>query len=85
MPAVCLQAGTAEDAGDLLPGLCRFAQQWLNDVAAARFTELRAPGGSLDAWYRHHKVVVHLKVGGNHESPTISFPRRCDRLDKLSS
>lgn len=62
MEVACLQNEAGEEGVDMLPGLYKVAQQWMADVAASRFPELRASGATFDAWFKSHRVKKHLKA-----------------------
>ena len=55
-----MQAHSPDGAEDLLPGMCSLAQQWLADVPAFRCED--AGGASLDRWFRHPRVQLHLQA-----------------------
>lgn len=57
-----MQRESGPDSIDLVPGLYSLAQQWLADVAAQRFQELRHPDASLDQWFKSRRVMQHLQV-----------------------
>lgn len=49
-------------SGDLLPGLCALAQQWLRDVALPGFRDMPAHSASLTDWYSDKRVSLYLQV-----------------------
>ena len=49
-------------SGDLLPGLCSLAQQWLRDVALPGFRDMPAHSVSLTDWYSDKRVSLYLQV-----------------------
>lgn len=68
-----VQKEAETEDGDMLPGLYKVAQQWVDDVAASAFPELHASGTSFDAWFGHHKVMMHLSVRRLETAPYFTW------------
>lgn len=72
-------------SGDLLPGLCALAQQWLKDVALPSFRGMPQQVVSLSDWYNDRGVALYLQVclvlpGLRLASLVLSLTIKCDMM-----
>lgn len=57
-----MQRHAGGNTGDALPGMYSLAQQWVVDIAAERFSELKQGGVDFDNWFNNPRVSLYLQV-----------------------